>query len=809
MLFKLFCFFIDKSKATLFVLLLAFVCLFKFSFNLQVDASSETLMLNNDSDLAFARKMAKRYETPNFLVLTYTPNSPLLSKKSLDNLKNLNEKLKSVKQISSTICILNTPLLQSPIKPIEELVKKLPNLSEKGIDLELVKKEFLTSPLYKNTLVSADFKTTAIVINLKDDKKYTKLLNARNELEDKGKTDTKEYKNIQKEFKAHRDKQRQIDSNTIKQIRQIIANNDFDAKVFLGGVNMIADDMISFVKNDILLYGSSLFILLSLTLFIIFRQIHWVFLSLAICTICIFITTGILGFFDFEITVISSNFISLQLIITLSIVLHLIVCYNQNAKKYTKTSQKRLILATLLRKADPSFFAVITTISGFLSLIFSNIKPIINLGFMMSLGISISLILSFILFASLTSLMKKQTSTKRQIQSYTFSRAISSFVLADKKFILTTSFVLFFIALILSKDIEVENSFINYFKSSTEIYKSMEVIDKKLGGTTPLDVIVSFKQTKQTAQDFDEFENEFAENKNEAKYWFSRPKIELIQKVSKYLQSRPEIGSVQSFDTLLSIGKTLNKNEELNSFLIAVMYDKMPKNYKKMIISPFVSIKDNEVRFSTRVIDSNPSLKRDEFIQTLKKDLANIIPEHMASFRLSSFMILYNNMLQSLYKSQILTLGFVVLLLAGMFFILFKNLKLATIAITSNVIPLSLLFAFMSFFNIPLDMMSITIAAISIGIGVDDTIHYIHCFKDEFNKSKDYKLALKTSHDKIGYAMLYTSLAIILGFSVLVISNFIPIIYFALLTILVMSLVLVGALFLLPKLILVIKPFKV
>ena len=170
-------------------------------------------------------------------------------------------------------------------------------------------------------------------------------------------------------------------------------------------------------------------------------------------------------------------------------------------------------------------------------------------------------------------------------------------------------------------------------------------------------------------------------------------------------------------------------------------------------------------------------------------------------------MVLYNNMLQSLFKSQILTLGAVVISLFVMFWILFRSFKVASIAIMSNLIPMSIVFGFMGWYAIPLDMMTITIAAISVGIGVDDTIHYLHRFKEELKKDGNYEEAIRRSHATIGYAMYYTSFAIMLGFSVLVVSNFIPTIYFGLLTVLVMFMVLMGALILLPRFLLATKPY--
>lgn len=817
MLYRIFSFFTNRAIATLVLLALVTTFFARYSTSLEIDASSESLMLNNDKDLNFARKMSKRFQTSDFHVVMFSPNSPLLSEKSLQTIKSLTEKLSKIDNVSSTLSILNVPLLQSPPRPVKELVKHLPTLQDKDVNLTMAKSEFLTSPLYKSNLVSKDFKTTAIILNLKRDDKYFALLHKRDSflagernstLSEKQK---QEFEKVKAEFKAYRDKERIKEHEHIEKIRAILKEYKGDGQLFLGGVNMIANDMIDFVKNDIILYGVSLFVLLALTLGVIFRQLRWVITPFIICTVSVLITTGLFGFFGFEITVISSNFISLQLIITLSITLHLIVQYQEYANRYKSASQKRLLLATLLSKANPSFFAIITTIAGFASLILSSIKPIINLGIMMSVGITISLIVAFALFGSLNALLAKKAPKPKLASKYSLTKLSANLALHHGNVIVIVSLIVLAVGIIGATKLQVENSFINYFKHTTEIYKGMKVIDQKLGGTTPLDIIITFKQQKSEVDEDDEFsdfEDEFSENQNEAKYWFTRPKIELIKKVSAYLRAQKEIGNVQSFDTMLEIGKNINDGEELDSFALALLYNELPQKFKSIIITPYVDIPDNQVRFSARIVDSNPKLRRNEFIKKLNHDLSKIVPKEFASYRLSSFMILYNNMLQSLYKSQIVTLGFVVLILTFMFLILFRSLKIALIAMVSNIIPMSLLFGFMGLAKIPLDMMTITIAAISIGIGVDDTIHYIHRFKHEYLHTKDYNKALLNSHQSIGYAMFYTSLTIILGFSVLVVSNFIPTIYFGLLTVFVMIMVLMGALLLLPKLLLIFRPFK-
>ena len=791
-----------------------------YAFKLEIDASAETLLLQNDRDLEFSRQMKKRYEKGDFLVITYEPKEDLLSKTSLDDLKSLSQEILKLPRVESIVSILNVPLLLSPVRGLKDLLNDIKKLQDNKSDKTLVKKEFLNSPLYRNNLVSTDFKTTSLLINLKKDEQYFFLLEQRNALKAKQYTqnlnriEKEKLKNLNFSFKAYRDKIRKIEHLNIQEIRNIIKKYENNSRIFLGGVNMIADDIVTFVKNDLLVYGSALILILMIVLFLIFKEIKWVLIPILICVCSVIASAGALGFFAWEITVISSNFIALQLIITISIILHLIVRYNELAQKYSKTSQKNLVLNTMLSKFKPSFFAIITTIAGFASLIFSGIAPVINLGWMMSVGIFLSLLLSFIIFPAILICLPKTNKTKSSIKKYSFIQTSANFVQNDSyKIYLFTGFFILISFFGISKLI-VENSFISYFKKDTQIYKSMLTIDEKLGGTTPLDIILTFQNEdsfdEENEDSFDEenedsFDEEFEEEAQDDKYWFTQDKMDKIHAVHNYLSSLEEIGFVQSFASLLQIGKLLNENEELDSFKLALLYNEIPLEYKDLVLSPYINIEFNQVRFSTRIIDSNPSLRRDELIKKIYKDLEKILPND--EIRLSGLMILYNNMLQSLFDSQIKTMFLVILILFFMFLLLFRSFKIALIAIFSNLVPIGIIFAFMGLGGIPLDIMTITIAAISIGIGVDDTIHYIHRYKEEFQKDKSYVNAMQRSHNTIGYAMTYTSLAVILGFSILVLSNLIPTIYFGLLTVVVMFSILASALLLLPKLLIHFKVF--
>ncbi|MBS9782913.1 MAG: RND family transporter [Arcobacter sp.] len=809
----------------LLVLLLGIAFLGYYATKLEIDASSQTLLLDDDKDLKFLREVNKRYINPNFLIVSFEPKKGgLLSKENLDTINKLTKDLKEVKSITGITSILNVPLFQSPVIPLSEIINGVNTLEsknfDKNFDKNLVKKELLNSPLYSNSLVSNDFKTTALVLNLEDDVKYMQLLEKKRELKkSKNPKDKEELKKTTLEFKKHRDLQRQKDSRDIEQIRTILKRYDKDAKVFLGGVNMIANDIVYYIQNDLYIYGLSLICLLIFILWLIFRNLRWLVIPISICLLSVMATAGILGFFDLEVTVISSNFISLQLIITLSIILHLIVRYRELNVRYKNASQYKLVINTVLSKIDPSFFAIVTTIAGFASLVFSGIEPVKNLGIMMSAGIGVSLILSFIIFPTILILLNKKEEVIREKKKSNFSLMDRCINIVENKtyYILIGSILVVIFSISGASKLIVENSFINYFKKDTQIYKSMKIIDENLGGTTPLDIIIKFKhkqeikekKEEQSNDDFDDFDDEFAQDSSDENYWFTNTKMQTILKVHNYLEQQKEIGKVQSFASILKLGKTLNKDKDLDSLMLGLLYKEMPTKYKDMILSPYINIKENEARISMRIIDSNPSLRRNEFLNKLKKDIRQIITNEETTFRLTNLMVLYNNMLQSLFTSQISTLGFVLIILFIMFLILFKSIKVALIALVSNLIPIGSIFGIMGWLNIPLDIMTITIAAISIGIGVDDTIHYIHRFKEELKIDHNYINAMERAHQSIGYAMVYTSLVVIVGFSILVLSNLIPTIYFGLLTVVVMVTILLSALLLLPKLLIIIKPFEI
>ena len=799
----------------------------------RIDASADSLILENDEDYKYYREVSKTYGSHSYMFVTYKPEGDLLSPETLSKLSLLRGELREIKRVSSVLTILDVPLLRNPPVPIKELISNIKTLENPEVDLQLARTEIAGSPVYKELLVSTDMKMTALMVHIAEDAEYDRIVSRRGDLRQKlhektiipaERVELEQLKCDYRACKIRMDKERHSD---IAAVREIMDGYRVDAELFLGGISMITDDLITFVKKDLKVFGIGIVVFLIVALSVIFKKVCWVVLPILCCTLSVLAMIGILGICGWEVTVISSNFISLQLIITMALTIHLIVRYRELQVDNPEWSQMELVKETVFSKFIPCLYTTLTTVAGFSSLLICDILPVITFGMMMSVGLVVSLIVTFLLFPAILCLIPKgKFGEDRQFCSG-FTRFLANVTQNNAKTVfIVTGLLIAMIAVGISR-LTVENSFIDYFRESTEIYQSLKVIDQNLGGTTPLDIIVSFKEADQEANDhssanndtgtesseefevdddFDEFD-EFEEVDNSDKYWFTADKMAKIMKIHDYLESLPEIGKVLSLGTMLKIAEEFTDGKPLDNFQLALLYTQLPDKFKNMALSPYISIPDNQARLTVRIKDSLKGLKRDNLLKQITSDMGNKLGLQEHQYQLAGMMVLYNNMLQSLFSSQILTIGFVVLALVVMFTLLFRSIKIALIAIIPNVISAIAILGIMGLAGMPLDFITITIAAISIGIAVDDTIHYIHRFKEEYEIDQSYINSMHRCHGSIGNAMYYTSLTIIAGFSILVLSYFIPTILFGLLTGLAMFIALITALTLLPRLIIVFKPF--
>lgn len=802
----------------------------------ELDASAESLVLENDQDLANYRMVAERFGSNEFLIVTFEPEWPLFSESSLTVLEALRDELLTVEGIESINSMLDVPLLENPPVPVSELLDNIKTLESPEADIGLAKKELSQSPLYKEMLLNLDANITAMQLNLPYDEKHRALTKSRKGLWDKRENEglNAEEKQslalLNEQIEDLNAKNAEELHQTIVEIRGILENYESKAEIYLGGVPMIADDMITFVENDMYTFGLGVFLFLIVTLLVIFRRVRWVVVALSACTFTLMTMIGLLGIFEWQVTVISSNFASLLLIMTMSMCIHLIVRYREAHALEPDKSQKELVKTAVDHMFKPCLYMALTTMVAFNSLIFSGIRPVIDFGWMMATGVFMALIIVFILFPVLALLVGKQ---KEAANVKTHSPITDLFAWVTLKHgtkLIVFNGVLAVLAVIGISKLQVENSFIDYFHEDTEIHQGMIVVDKYLGGTTPMDVVIDFSpekeessksaETESTSQETgDDFASEFesdgfgddfddgfgASEEDETKYWFTLSKMEQIEAVHKYLEKQPEIGKVTSLATMIDVAENINE-APLGSVELALLYSVIPDEFKALVIDPYASPDHDQARINVRILDSQPDLKRDELLKRIHTGLQEELGLSNDEYMVSGMMVLYNNMLQSLFKSQILTLGVVFVGIMLMFMLLFQSWKLAIIAIVPNLLSAGTVLGVMGWAGMPLDMMTITIAAITIGIAVDDTIHYIHRFKEEFSEHQNYEEAIRRSHASIGKAVYYTSITVIVGFSILALSNFIPTIYFGLLTGLAMLIALVLVLTLLPRMILMFRP---
>jgi len=801
---------IEKPKFTLLILTLLLLTFGYFSKNFQLDASTDTLLLENDPDLKYLREVNSKYGAKEFLILTYTPKDDLLDSGTIENLTNLKNELKNLSWVNNVITILDVPLLKNNDDSLSERIKNFKTLSSEDSDKERGFDEIINSPIYKEFVISNDGKTSGILVYIKTDKKLVKLRETKNQYLDKKKLNSEEkekYKKLLTEYDKYKKSYSQKNHQNIKEIRKIIEKYKNTSKIHLGGIPMIADDMMTYIKNDIIVFGAGVFLFIVCTLWFVFRNLLWVFVPLLSCFFSVLIMVGLLGLVGWKVTVISSNFIALMLILTMAMNIHMSVRYLQFKKENPNISNKEAVLWTSSKMFWPIFYTVLTTICAFLSLIFSGIKPIIDFGWMMTVGLLVSLSITFTLLPSILNVLSKENKNFRDEQKSKITSFLGKVAQKNNKTIFTTATVVIILSILGIAKLEVENSFINYFDEKTEIYKGMKLIDGELGGTTPLDVIVKFPTNEKSEESEDDFDSWDDEEKDEAKYWFTRNKIDKITKVHDYLDSLDAVGKVISFASMVRVAEDLNDGKKLQALEMGVLYTKIPDSIKKEIIDPYISIKNDEARISLRILDSKENLRRNELIKKINYDLENKLGLNKDEFKLAGVLILFNNLLQSLFKSQILTLGVVMAGITLMFLILFRNVTLSLIGVVPNFMAAFFILGIIGLLGIPLDMMTITIAAITIGIAVDNSIHYIYRFKEEFKKINDYNKTLEKCHNTVGVAILNTSITIVFGFSILVLSNFIPTIYFGIFTGIAMLLAMISVLTLLPKLILIVKPF--
>lgn len=781
-----------------------------YAQDFKLDVSADSLLMEDDKDLEFSRVINQRYGVRDSVTIAFQPRElDLLSEQSLLIMASIRDELLALERVESIDSLLNVPVFGDT--PLTGISEDYLTVLDEGQDPDAVRQELMTNPVFSNAVISPDGDTGAMLVSFYLDTRYIELINRRTELRNKlnaeGLTqeESLELDEVSAQFDLYSNEAAELRHQDIASIRSILAGYHDEVELYLGGAPMIADDMVTFVRSDLATFSLVVFAFIVIALGIIFRRKRWVLLPLVCCAFAGIIVVGILGLMDWRVTVVSSNFMSLLLIITISLAVHLIVRYRELRATRHFTDHKRLLRHAVLVMFKPCLYTALTTMVAFGSLVVSGITPIISFGWIMVMGVVTALTVVFLLFPALMSLLPAEPDVVQSVTPrVSITNMLARFTDMAGSRLLWIFALVFVVSAIGVSRLQVENSFIAYFDDDTEIYKGMKLFDDKLGGTLSFDVLVNLPE-EAALDDFDDgFDDGFEEDNSDA-YWFTSDKMNQLKQMHEYLDEHPRTGKVLSFGAVVQLAEELNGNQPIDSFLWALLYTMLPETLRSTVLNPFLSVEHNQARFNIRVIESDPELNRNELINEVREGLQTNFGLTPDQVEVSGMLVLYNNVLQSLYQSQILTLGVVLAVIMLMFLILFQSIRIAVLCIIPNIIAALLVLGIMGWLGIPLDIMTITIAAISVGIGVDNTIHYMHRFRREFHRLGNYKAAMYVCHGSIARAMYFTSLTIVAGFSILVLSNFIPTIVFGLLTSIAMMVALLGALTLLPQLLISFK----
>ena len=798
----------EHSKKNLFLLFsLTFLIAFGIS-NFKLDASSDTLLLENDPDLKLYRENTEKYGSNDFLIVTFSPYQELLSKPSIILIKDIVKKISSLDRVENVLSLLDVPLLENnPNVSLSDVADSVETLNSESINIDLAKRVFSSNSVYQNLLISEDLNTTAFQVTLKRNLNYETLINERYALYDSLDSNKEEkLKNINELIEIEKNNAAAEDEILVSDMRDLLSDFNEVGELFLGGGAMITVDTIKFISQDLTIFGLTVLLIFIVVLSLIFKNFIWVSIPLITASLTSLLCMGVVGWFNWKVTVVSANFVSILMIISISLIVHLIVRYQELGIFNKEINQKDLVNKTLRQMFLPCLYTALTTIAAFASLIVSDIKPIIDFGLIMVIGISITFIFAFIFFGSSLSIIKKEYLDLGSDKSKNITLYMHSFVENYPIPILISSFIIFAFSVLGISQLTVENKFIDYFKPSTEIYKGLSLIDQKLGGTATLDVIIVAPESEDEDTDitfddeFDDFGEILEDEIDQQGYWFNSDNLFYLETIHDYLENRPEIGKVLSVSSGIKLAEIANSGERLTDLELTLLRKLLPEDIESQLLSAYITNDDNQVRLSARVIESYEGLNRKELISSVKYDLENKFNISEDKYKLTGISVIYNNLLQSLFGSLIGSIGIVFLSIFVMFLFLFKSIKLASIGMIPNFLAAGAVIGTIGLTGIPLDVMTVTVAAVSIGMGVDNTIHYIFRFKKEFLESNDYLKSTKNTHATIGRALFYTSTTIVLGFLVLATSNFSPTVFFGIFTSLSMIMAIIGSLFLLPVL---------
>lgn len=736
----------------------------------EIDASADTLLVDNNKHYILSQLADQRYGSEEFILIAFKPkNTALFSSSNLNTLVDIADKIEQLPRVKQVNSIANMPIFSAADNvsaDVANLTWEKQKFDEQTLSLSLKK-----HPLYEGLLINQAQTALSlqVVFNSQADIEAVNndIIAIKQHLLNRDLT-KRELNSLAQLKKQQQNLNKQLEQtriNEIEKIRTILAPYKKVGSFYLGGNNLLSYELIQIIQSDLVLFGSLIFIVIIMLLWFLFRQLSWVLLPIVCCVTSVVMTVGLLAALNFKVTVISANVFALQIILSLAMIIHLIVHYQELVLKHSHWSHQQLVLATIKEKIKPCFYAGLTTTIGFGSLIFSGVQPVISFGWMMVVAMLVSFIVSLVFFpALLLAIFNKQAFVKQHKKIENGMSATASFVKAWPKSIIFTSLLLTLVGILGCFNLSAENSFLNYFSESTDVRKELSFIDQEFGGSTPFDLLL-----------------DIPDEQIKSGLVISASTVQTITAIQNMLAKQQAIGAITSIADFTKIAQVVNA-KPLTEYELTALYKSLDTELQQALFGAYFSEKKQQIRISMRVQDSTQDLNRADLLAKIHQELANIgIPKQQ--YTLTGLFILYQDVLSRLVDSQVLTILIVYAAMAVTLMIIFSSIKVAWIALVPNIITTSVIMGILGIFAIPLDLMTITIAAVAMGISMDDTIHYIHRYLAELKREpNNAKAWVKRTNLSVGYALIYTTTVIVIGFGSLVFSNFVPSMLFGLLT---------------------------
>jgi hypothetical protein len=735
----------------------------------EIDASADTLLTRGNEKYIQSKLVDQEFSPEEFLFVAYQPkNRPLLSDKTFEELRAITSEIAQLERVASVRSILNVPLpTLAETGDLGGLDTAALTIDRADFSIDAVSSAFRDDPIYEGLLIDSRQTVTALQVLFRPDRKLASLEDRITTLEaatldgSAGDEATAELERLRTEAAPLQKRLTEARNQEVGAIRRIAEKYEDDANIYLGGVHVLGYQLVQIVRNDLIVFGAAIACLIALLLLVLFRELRWIVVAFACCLMSIVCTIGLFGLLGFKATVISANFVALQLILTLALVVHLTVQYREYARTQPDWSQARLIRETMRTKTPPSLYTGITTVMGFASLLASGIQPVISFGWMMVIAMAISLAVTLTLFPALLTILNRRTKVDEAGRVRHILDALANLSTSRALLVGVSAAVLLGVCVAGFPRLDVENSFINYFAESTDVHRELTFVDQNLGGSTPLDIVYKAPPA-------------------EADLLMNAETFQTMQVLQALLERHEAVGKILSPVNFTALAREINDGKPLTEYEITAVYRLMDEDLRESLLGSYFSPDTRNVRISMRIRDTTPGLDRAELLQELRDDIETALGED-ADYKMTNLFVLYQDILERLFRSQVLTLGIVLVAVFVTFLVIFRSLRVALIAIVPNILVIVTVFGIMGWLRIALDLMTITIAAVAMGIAVDNSIHYIHRYRSEARTS-DAASAIFNTHGSVGFGMLYTTAIIVVGFGSLAFSDFIPSVLFGVLT---------------------------